>query len=162
MRVTVVLLVVVAWMLLCTSARAQDPMTYDPTFYTDNDFYNPRNPFSPYARQLHKIRAKQHPGMLVKMQNFASGVASNLTTGAYKMVTFLSAVNNPNNSIPQIASGPGSPLQQPGSLTGSAADAMKATPVPAPLFAPMTNNFNLFPKPPGTQVIPPAGLGRAQ
>jgi hypothetical protein len=160
MRVTIGLLAIVIGLTVCTSARAQDPATYDPTYYQYNDYYNPRNPFSPYARHLRQLRAKKQASVLVKMENFASGVASGVTSSAYQLVSFLSAVNDPNNSIPQITSGPGSPLQQPGSLTGSAADAMKATPVPAPLFAPSASHFNLLPSPFGTPTTSPFGLGK--
>jgi hypothetical protein len=140
--------------------RAQDPATYDPTYYENNDYFNPRNPFSPYARHLRQVRAKKQASLLVKMENIASGVTSGVMSRAYQLVSFLSAVNDPNNSIPQVTSGPGSPLQQPGSLTGSTQDAMKATPVPAPLFAPMANNSNFFPTLFGTPKTSPAGLGK--
>jgi hypothetical protein len=160
MRITIGLLAIVLGLTLCTSARAQDPATYDPTYYQNYDYYNPRNPFSPYARHLRQLRAKKQASVLVKMQNFASGVASGVTSSAYQLVSFLSAANDPNNSIPQVTSGPGSPLQQPGSLTGTATDAMKATPVPAPLFPPSGSHFNSLPSPFGPPTATPAGLGK--
>jgi hypothetical protein len=162
MRVIIGLLAILLGLALCTSSvRAQDPATYDPAYYENYDYYNPRNPFSPYARHLRQLRAKKQASVLVKVQTFASGVASSVTSGAYRLVSFISAVNDPNNSIPQFASGPGSPLQQPGSLSGSAAEAMKATPVPGPLFGPTANNFNLFPRSLGTPPSP-AGAGIAK
>lgn len=160
MRVTVGLLAIVLGLTLCSPAGAQDPATYDPAYYDNNDYYNPRNPSSPYARHLRQLRAKKQASLFVKMQNLASGVASGVTSGAYQLVSLLSAVNDPNNAIPQITSGPGSPLLQPGSLTGSTQDAMKPLPVPAPLFAPMGNNFSLFPTPFGAPKAPAAGLGK--
>jgi hypothetical protein len=155
MRLIIGLLVLMLALLAAAPARAQDPATYDPTFYETNDYLNPRNPFSPYARQL---RAKKQAGVWTKVHHFASGVASGVTSTAYQLVSFLHAANDPNNALPGIASGPGSPLQQPGSLTGSAKDAMMPTPVPAPLFGPTANHFNLLPSPFGTPTTPPAGI----
>jgi hypothetical protein len=155
MRLTTGLLVLATALLACAPAHAQDPVTYDPTFYETYDYLNPRNPFSPYARQL---RAKKQATVWSKVKHFAGGVASGVTSTTYQLVSFLHAANDPNNALPGIASGPGSPLQQPGSLTGSAKDAMMPTPTPAPLFGPTANHFNLFSNPFGTTPTPTAGL----
>jgi hypothetical protein len=158
MRLTIGLSIVALSLLACAPARAQDPAAYDPTFYENNDYLNPRNPFSPYARHLRQLRAKKQANVMSKVKNFASSVASGVTSTTYQVVSFLHAANDPNNALPGIASGPGSPLQQPGSLTGSAKDAMMPTPTPAPLFGPTANHFNLFANPFGTTPTPTAGL----
>jgi hypothetical protein len=158
MRLTIGLFVLAVALIACAPARAQDPVTYDPTFYETNDYLNPQNPFSPYARFLRQQRAKKQATVWTKVKNFAGGVASRVTSTTYQVVSLVHAANDPNNALPGIASGPGSPLQQPGSLTGSAKDAMMPTPTPAPLFGPTANHFNLFSNPFGTTPTPTAGL----
>jgi hypothetical protein len=158
MRFSIGLLAIVLGMTICSAARAQDPMTYDPTFYDYYDYYNPANPHSPWARYLYEQRLKKQKEqtVLVKMENFAKGVGSGVATGVYRVVTVAQAINNPNNSIPNITTGPGSPLQQPGSLSGTATDAMKPTPTPAPLFVNPTSAKNsLF----GNLFGPPTASG---
>jgi hypothetical protein len=162
MRLAIGLLAIVTSLTVCAAARAQDPMTYDPRFYEEQDYFNPKNPNSPFARHLRQVKAqKQKQGILVKMENFASNVTTGVTTSASHLVSLLSAANDPNNALPQISTGPGSPLNQPGSLSGSATDAMKPTPPPTPLFSPNMTNYNIFPKlfgppsPSGPQVYQP-------
>jgi hypothetical protein len=160
MRLTVALLAIVWGLTVCTASPAQDPATYDPTYYEKYDYYNPNNRASPYARHLHALRAKQQTTVLAKVENFASGVATGVTTSAGRVVSFLSAANDPNNSIPQVSSGPGTPLQQPGSLTGSAAAAQSPTPPATPLFtAPPTGKSGIFPNLFGPPTAAATGLG---
>ncbi len=141
MRFSIGLLAILLGMTVCSAAKAQDPVTYDPTFYDYYDYYNPTNPYSPWARHLYELRLKKQKQqtVLVKMENFAKEVGSGVATGVYRVATVAQALNDPNNSIPRISTGPGSPLQQPGSLSGTAADAMKPTPTSAPLFVTPTS-----------------------
>jgi hypothetical protein len=167
MRISIFgLLAIVIGLTVCTGAQAQDPVTYDPNYY-ENDYFNPNNPMSPRARQLRALRAKQHAGVMAKVENFASGVKSGVVSGVTTMtasaagvVNYLSALNDPNNSLPHVSSGPGSPLQQPGSLTGTAADLRSPTPPAAPLFTtPTTSKSTLFPNLFGPPTAAATGLG---
>src|SRR5260370_38790283 len=116
MRVSIIgLLAIVLGLTVCTGAQAQDPVTYDPNYYEQSDYFNPNNPMSPHARQLRALRAKQQAGVMAKVENFASGVKSSVTSGvtamtvsAANVVNFLSAANDPNNSLPPVSSRPGS------------------------------------------------------
>jgi hypothetical protein len=158
MRFSIGLLAIFLGMTVCSAARAQDPMSYDPTFYDYYDYYNPTNPHSPWARYLYEVRLKKQKQqtVLVKMENFAKGVGSGVATGVYRVVTVAQSLNNPNNSIPSITTGPGSPLQQTGSLSGTTADAMKPTPTPAPLFVnPTSAKSSIF----GNLFGPPTASG---
>jgi hypothetical protein len=154
MRRPLLLLAIVLGLTVCNAVRAQDPVSYDPNFY-DRDAY--------HARLLELQRAKrlkQQPGMLAKVETFASGVATSVATNTGKLVSLLSAANDPNNKLPQISSGPGSPLMQPGSLSGSAAAAQSPTPPSTPLFTtPPTGKGGVFPSIFGPPTASATGLG---
>ncbi len=155
MRVAIGLVVVIVVVLtLGTSARAQDPMTYDPTFYEQQDFLNPANPFSPIAVRLRKQKALQkqqttlanlEKTTAVVALNVTTGVASGVTSGVTNVSKLYTQLTDPNNAIPSVSSGPGSPLQQQGSLSGTAAQAQSPTPPTPPLFPAQPSKFNLFP-----------------
>ena len=164
MRLILGLLAVGIGLACCTSARAQDPLSYDPAYYDYYDYTNPTSPNSSYARRqryLLALKKKQPPGVLARVQNFTSGVTTGVASGVYNVVSFLAAANDPNNSIPKISTGPSSPLTQPGSPTGTVLDAQSPKPPGQSLFGPPTsNNFNLFGRPNGPPTASGAVLGR--
>src|SRR5260370_19349265 len=108
MRVSIIgLLAIVLGLTVCTGAQAQDPVTYDPNYYEQSDYFNPNNPMSPHARQLRSLRAKQQAGFIAKVENFASAVKSSVLSGVTAMpvsaatvAKFLSSANDPNSSSP--------------------------------------------------------------
>ena len=76
MRTPICLLALSVGLAFCGAASAQDPISYDPTFYDQAELYSPNNPNSLYAIRQRKARAellkKQKGGMLAKLETLRS------------------------------------------------------------------------------------------
>ena len=132
MRAPIWLLALIVGVTVCATAPAQDPISYDPTYYDQFDPYNPNYPNSFYWRRVRAEELKKKESVLVKMENF--------TTGVFRTVALMPIPKPPdaNDVIPHISSGPGSLLQQANSPSGSAAEARVPKPPATSLFGKMT------------------------